>query len=335
MKKITVTIMALILAMVMVFTGCSAAGTQDTSSNEEYYSKTEAAMEPAADMDYAEDIGDDVSAEAPIAEEDSGEGGTSLGLNDAPSILEPSVDRKIIYSGYIESRTKNFEEDYQMILDKLTEAGGYVENAYMYGTPPEDWQDEGRQVEITLRVPSDKFDAFIEMLSGIGENVSSSISGEDISLRYFDLETRLSTLRIREERLQALLEEAKGLEDIIELERELADVAYEIQTNEVEKRNYDSLIDYSTITVRMQEVHDVAAITPSEESVGERIASGFYSVLNALADFGEGLLIVLVAGAPILIILGLIAVLIVWLVKRSRKKRGKKAQTQGEKNNEK
>ena len=65
--------------------------------------------------------------------------------------------------------------------------------------------------------------------------------------------------------------------------------------------------------------------------MGTRISNGFYSVLNALSDFGEFLLIFLIAGAPILLILGAIAILIVVLVKQSRKRRAKKAALKAEK----
>ncbi len=38
-------------------------------------------------------------------------------MDDASSILEPSVERKIIYSGYIAARTKKFDEDYNNIMN--------------------------------------------------------------------------------------------------------------------------------------------------------------------------------------------------------------------------
>lgn len=312
MKKTLMLSIVVAMILVTIFSGCAAS----KSSEEPYYAEAEfEAEEPAAapQEDFAED-----STENAVKDE----GG--LGINNASSILEPGVNRKIIYSGEIYASTKNFDEDYKSILKQLTDLGGYVENSHINGTEPKDWRDEGRSAHMTLRVPSKHFDQFVGVLRGIGTTESSSVSGRDISLEYFDTETRLKTLRIREERLQELLKQAKGLEDIIELERELADVAYEIQSNEVQLRNYDSLIDFSTITVSLREVHEVAEVTPSKESMGDRISKGFFAVLNGLADFGEGLIVFIITASPILVILGGITVLVVVLVKRSNKKQAER-----------
>jgi len=47
--------------------------------------------------------------------------------------------------------------------------------------------------------------------------------------------------------------------------------------------------------------------------------------MNFLADFGEGLLVFLIASFPIMLILGAIAVIIVLIVKASQKAKRKRA----------
>jgi hypothetical protein len=194
----------------------------------------------------------------------------------------------------------------------------------MYGTAPEDWQDSGRTAELTVRIPSDKFDSFMEMLKGMGENLSSSVSGQDISLQYYDTETRLRTLRARQERLIELLAQAADPEDIIEIDRELSNVQTDIDLLEGSLRDYDSLVNFSTVTISLREVNEITRVTSSDDSIGTRIKNGFYSVLNVLADIGEGLLIVIIAGSPIIVPLAAIIVLIVFLVRRSNRKHLKK-----------
>jgi hypothetical protein len=200
MKKVYFVISVCIILTFMLFAGCAST----SHSSPAYDSETGYAEKaPAVGMDLGKNEAESPAEEQTVAQSEES-GGQGVILDSAISILEPSVDRKIIYTGSIETRTKNFDEDYKKIRDSLIEAGGYIENAYVYGTKPQDWKDEGRYAEITLRVPSDKFDALMSMLNGLGKNISSSISGEDISLTYFDTETKLSTLRIREERLQKL-----------------------------------------------------------------------------------------------------------------------------------
>ena len=328
MKKSLFIVFTALLITTVLFAGCGAQDrTESTSDSGEYFGQMEVAEAPAADVayddeeslkdgDYTADMDDEAGANSDT--------GSAIDIEDTASILEPSVDRKIIYSGYIQAQTKNFDADYDNIIDSLKNAGGYVENAHIYGTAPEDWQDSGRSAELSVRIPSSQFDAFMEMLKGLGDNISSSVSGRDISLQYYDTETRLATLRIREERLMDLLEQAAGLEDIIELERELADVSYEIQMYETSLRDYDSLIEYSTVMITLQEVNEITRVTTADSSLGERIQNGFFSVLNVLADIGEALVIIFIGGFPIWIIVAVIVIVTVLLVKRHRKKHPKK-----------
>ncbi|MDD5018372.1 MAG: DUF4349 domain-containing protein [Eubacteriales bacterium] len=319
MKKSLLFFGTILLIAAMLFSGCSASSTGDTSTNEDYYSEVQAAEAPAYDVE--KDYDEGVEVEAGGETSSDGSTGTDIDIDSAASILEPSVDRKIIYSAYIETQTTNYNEDYQSIMDSLDAVGGYVEDAYEYGTEPEDWQDEGRYANLTLRVPSDKFDSFITMLKGLGKTISSSVSGEDISLQYYDVETKLEILSNRKERLLELLDQNPNLDDLLELERELSDVIYDIEMQQTSLRTYDSLIDFSTVTITLQEVNEITEVVTSEDTtIGERISSGFYSVLSVLADFGEGLLVFVLAGSPILLILAVIIIVIIVLVKRSNKK---------------
>jgi hypothetical protein len=322
MKKWWLVVLSAMLVIAMVFAGCSSASTQDSDTG---YASAEAGA-PAYDGEKAVENAEepDYAAEESVAEEESGGAGETVDSESA--MLEPVEERKIIYYGNIEAQTENFDEDYNSILAKLNEYGGYVESSSVSGTKPEEWQDTGRSAQMTLRIPSDKFDEFMVFMGEMGETISSSVSGKDISLEYFDIETKLKTLRTREDRLEALLEKAATLEDIISLEQALADVSYEIQSLEMSLRDYDSLIDYSSVTIYLQEVQVITEVTPSSpKTLGERISSGFYSVLNVLADIGEGLLVFLIAGSPVLVPLGAIIFLIVFFTKRSKKKRAKEA----------
>jgi len=307
MKKI---IIALTIAAVLLVSLAGCAPSQFMGNSDEgYYAEAEVAEAPAYDK---------ASADTPSEEAAPAQG---TGLDFDGSILQPDVNRKIVYYGSFQMRTKNFDADYDSLIKSLNELGGYIEESSVSGTKPEDWQDAGRYASFTLRIPSKNFGEFTRRLGNIGQTMSSSINGKDISLEYFDTETHIKTLRTRETRLLSLLEKAATLEDIVSLETALADVSYQIQMLETSLRNYDSLIDYSTVTVSIEEVNQVAEVKPSEEGIGTRISNAFYSVLNALADFGEFLLVFFIGGAPILVPLAAIALLIIVLLRRSRKKK--------------
>ena len=311
MKKLLLVVLAVFMVLPLIV-GCAASMTQDSNSGEGYYGKGEVAEAPAYDdgAAYPEETA------APAAESGAG---SSFNYDD--SILQPGVNRKIIYEGTIEARTKKYDDDLNTIMTKLREYGGYQQNASTSGTKPEGWQDKGRSATLILRVPSDHFDDFMNVLKGLGETVSTQVNGRDVSEDYFDTESRLKTLRIQQERLEELLKQAATLEDIIEIENAIENTTNEIQSLEIQLRDYDSLIDYSTVTVYLTEVNSLQEVKPSEEPLGERISAAFYGVLNALAKFGEGLAIFFVGGSPILVPLIIAGVVLLIVFSRRKKKK--------------
>ena len=118
-----------------------------------------------------------------------------------------------------------------------------------------------------------------------------------------------------------------SLEDIVQLEQALSDVTYQIEKLTGTLRNYDSLIQYMTVTIDLQEVTKETEVSQAPVTLGERISAQFHSTVTGLGEFGETTLIFLVGGLPVLAllaVLGLIAFWIVRRVRRSRKKREEK-----------
>jgi hypothetical protein len=320
MKRLIGVVIVIIIMSALVFAGCSAAA----QSSYSYGSDSEAAGAPEVAKDSNTQP---APAASSVAEEGISAGVTGDTGIDAGSILQPGVDRKVIYTGNIEAKTKNFDDDYNKIMSSLKADGGYVQSSSITGTKPETWEDAGRDAVMVLRVKSDKFDSFIEMLKGIGKNMSTSTSGEDISVQYYDTEQQLDTLRTRQGRLQEMMKNPNyPLVDLIQVEKELSDVSLQIQQLETTQRDYDSLIDYSIVNITLHETNpiEVKSVSAPEEDLGTQISNGFFGVLNVLADIGRGILIFITAGSPALAIIAVIVIVIVLLVKHSQKKNRKK-----------
>ena len=101
-------------------------------------------------------------------------------------------------------------------------------------------------------------------------------------------------------------------------------VTYEIEKLTGTLRNYDSLIEYMTVTIDLREVTRETEVTQAPVTLGERIAAQFHSTMAGLGQFGEAVLVFVVGGLPVWILLAavcLAVLLIVRLWKRSRKKK--------------
>ena len=149
---------------------------------------------------------------------------------------------KLILSADLTLETQSFDQAGADIEALAAGAGGYSEASSVSG------ELGSRYASYTLRVPQGKFETCFAQLGETCHVVSSSRWSEDVTEQYTDIETRLATLQTKHERLVELLGQAAQMEDIISLENALADCEYEIDSLTGEKRRYDNLVDFATIT---------------------------------------------------------------------------------------
>ncbi len=275
----------------------------------------EAAMDYEADVDYAETPA--------MAAAQSGNGSSPRAYNG---------DVKLIYRADVSAETTDLENAAAELEKMVESCGGYIEASDFTNYTNNSYIS--RSAYYTIRVPAEQYGVFLENLSGSGictvTNLSKSTT--DVGAEYADTEAHLETCRIKQERLQTLLEQAENMEDIITIENALTDVEYEIEYYSSSLNRYDSLIGFSTISVSLQQVtHETAAT--GEGSLGERIHSSF---TNGIAGFAEGFqdFLVDVAGAliPLLIIAAIIAVVVILIVRKVKKGPRKKNTDKRKKN---
>jgi len=92
-----------------------------------------------------------------------------------------------------------------------------------------------------------------------------------VTRRVADLEARLKSLNAERDRLRELYEQANTTEDVLAVQRELADVQREIETTEAQLRTLENQVAYSTVTVDFRERS--APITTPTASTGTTRAS--------------------------------------------------------------
>lgn len=212
---------------------------------------------------------------------------------------------KVIRTVSMGLATRQFEEDLARLQTILAEHGGYVE----YSDISSD-RGQRRYASLTLRVPSDKLDAFLEQTSGVGRRLSMTQSQEDVSERYQDIDTRLATQKAKMTRLQELLAQAIKVEDLLSIEREIADTQYQIDSLTGSLRGIDSKVSYSTVTLSLSE--EVVAENQPAETLWERIVLAVKDAWNAAQTFLGDMLVFIVVILPY----ALAAALLIYIIYR-------------------
>lgn len=257
--------------------------------------------------------------------DDAGLNGSKYGL-EATFSEEASVSltegRKIINEGNVSIETKDFDYSVTAVDQLIASSGGFAEMRNIQGTSLNSYNL--RHATFVFRVPADKFDAVMGSMTGIGAVTQKNTSGTDITDRYVDLEARLKTLRVQEDTLLDLMAKAEKLEDVITLESRISEVRYEIESIQNSLKNYDRLIQYSRITLYLQEVVEVTEKKPVPRTLGDRISEAFNGAIEAFGDGLENFMIWIVANWILLafcafIILAFLAATAVY--KGSKKKR--------------
>jgi len=144
-----------------------------------------------------------------------------------------------------------------------------------------------RDARLTIRVPSPRFAEALAALHGLGEPQGESVTAQDITKEYADLQTRLAVKEEMSARLRALLANRTAkLSDVLEVERELSRVVTELEQLKGERQYYDQRVGVSSIVLYMFEANAttraqftapiVAAFQKSLEITGTSLASIIY-----------------------------------------------------------
>jgi hypothetical protein len=157
--------------------------------------------------------------------------------------------RKLIRTGEMTLVVESFGKAADEVKRVAETHGGYlVESKTQRGA------EDRKHGSLTVRVDAARFDAAVAALRALGDVRSESVSAQDVTKAYTDLETRLRVKRETAERLREILRtRTAGLSDVLQAERELARVTEETEQMEGERRFYDQQVALSTLAVTLQE----------------------------------------------------------------------------------
>ncbi len=247
----------------------------------------------------------------------------NTGTSDATAKFD---GRKLIKTVDMDVETKEYDLVMSKLEQQINSLGGYIERSDAYNGSTYSGRYNERYAYMTIRIPKDKLNAFLETVSGISNVVRRSDNVEDVTLQYVDMESRRDTLKIEQERLLALLKQADDLESIIVLEERLSEVRYQLESMESQLRTLDNQVDYSTVNLNVSEVKELTPV--AEQTVLERIAEGFKDSLEDIGDDAVDFAVWFVINIPYFVVWGVVlavlGIIIHLLGKRSRRLRAEK-----------
>ena len=193
----------------------------------------------------------------------------------------------------------------------ITGLGGYASGSDRSG------DGESDQASISYRIPASKWDEALAGLRKLGTKVLAERSGtQDVTDQVVDLGARIKNLQTTETALQSIMARATEIKDVLAVQAELTSVRGQIEQLTAQKTNLEQQAAMSTLTVTFSLKPDpiLASSTQFDPSsqVDQAVAS-LVSVLQSVASAGIWFAIVWL---PILIVLGILAVVVIWVARR-------------------
>lgn len=151
---------------------------------------------------------------------------------------------KIQKNGSVSVLVENIDESIEALKSVNSAFNGQITGIYDNGKGNE------RAVQITVKVPVEKFEAYYEQLRKLeGEVVYANITTVDVTEEYIDITSRLNNLRNTEAQLNKILERANSVTDVLAVQKELSTVRGEIESYEQRKRYFDNQTDYAYVSI--------------------------------------------------------------------------------------
>ncbi|MDP2624633.1 MAG: DUF4349 domain-containing protein, partial [Candidatus Peregrinibacteria bacterium] len=228
---------------------------------------------------------------------------------------ESGVETKVIKTASLTMDVKDTAE----VIDSVTSIAGaydgFVQNS-------ETWlqSDETTAGYITLRVDSEYFEEAMDDIKALATVIQSeSISGQDVTEDYVDLQARLVNLQAEEEQYLNILDEAYTVEDLLSVSDYLAAVREDIEVIQGRLKYLENQTDYSTISIWVYE--EASLLVPTSDWQPVVVAK---QAFNRLVEVGQNLVNLSIQ----LVIFGIPLLIVIWIVRgisravvRNRKKK--------------
>ncbi|MBW3606475.1 MAG: DUF4349 domain-containing protein [Actinobacteria bacterium] len=290
---------ALLLMIVMaVLAGC-AGGAEDSGGDSGDAPREEAAAEDAA-VRGGEGDGDG----AQEAEPAGGEEGSGDGLDIAAAVSQTAaIGDRVVRNGTMRLRVDDdtFDAAFERLVGLADRFGGTVLASDATNTG-----DGSTSGTVTLRVPAEDFDELLVAVGRIGEVERRSITSEDVSDEFVDLEARLRHNQAQEAFYLSLLDRADDVEDAIAVQQRVEGIQQTIEQIQGRLRFLKERTSFSRLTVELFEAGGAFASADAQPSLARYWATARAALVNVLG----GALVVATVALPFVLLGALIFVLV-------------------------
>jgi len=199
---------------------------------------------------------------------------SSLSLDVTPSFLAMASVKNVekhgevlIKTGELNFSVENYQKTYKSIIQNIQKLDGYIVSESSYGS---------HNISLKIRVPAQNFHQLFEFLlkeANKDRSIRKSINVKDVTEEYMDVESRIRSKKLIEERYLEILSKATEVSELLDVEKYLGDIRTEIEQVEGRLKYLKNKSDFSTIDLRISKVQKTKEL--KEDSLTTKIQDSF------------------------------------------------------------
>ncbi|MBO7274310.1 MAG: DUF4349 domain-containing protein [Clostridia bacterium] len=259
------------------------------------------------------------NSSAELAPETPEIGMTNDKLN-ASNLPTDTVERKIIKTYDLNAETKEFDATVASLETLVAQYGGYVESNSI--TNRNYNSKMSRYASYKFRIPAENAEAFVGSIGNTLNVTRQNSNAEDVSESYYSIEATLEELQIERDSLLTMMQSLDTQKDYnfwLTIQTRLSEVRQQIARYQAQLKNYDSRVEYSTVSLYINEVVDYTSV--EEESFGTKLGTAFRDGWVAFGEFVEDFVIWIAEALPFLVLFAIALVILCIVSRRVRAKR--------------
>ncbi len=217
--------------------------------------------------------------------------------------------KKIIRDGSINMEVEKLAEAKLFIDTTLKAFGAYYENETFESNNYESLY------RLKIRVPASNFDNLINAANEQGGKILlKNINARDVTEEFYDITTRLENNQSYLEQYRKLLDRARTINDILEIQEKIRVIEEEMDSKKGQLKFLSDQVGYSTLNLTLIEKHEWRE--GNKKSIGQKILASLKSGGEIFVEF----VLVVLGLWPFVILVGIGIYFIKWRRAAKRKR---------------
>lgn len=178
----------------------------------------------------------------------------------APVPNEAVEDRLVIRNGTTKAVVSDVIETRNTIQAKISQVDGFVVNSYL--SHPE----TAPHLSMSVRIPADRLDEVMQLVRDNAERITyESVSAQDVTDKYVDELARLTSLEQVRVQMNAILEKAVEISDLLNVQREIQRIDQQIESAKGRIAYLQQSSALSLLNIELAQSEFELSITPTEK----------------------------------------------------------------------